>query len=220
MTATPPPTAAESGFSDERLDSGLERVLREHLSLESAALRMNQSPNARTVYDTSLDFTRLFYMAFISLDTQIGIADTKAQLIMAANTILVASIAFNPGAFTTVVFGDGGTLLARISLGLSLAMLIALVTSIFFALGSSRPNLRGSQRRNLFFFGHAAEMDEDDFLEQFMGMTMEEVKTAIIGQIHAKSIIVVNKYRQIRLSLVFLFTGLLLWIAARLTAAL
>lgn len=220
MTASTPPAVAESGFPDETLESRLARALQEHAQPETAALGLNHASNERTVRDVNLDFTRLFYMAFISLDTQIGIADTKAQLIMAANTILVASIAFSPGTFSTVLLGDGGTLLQRISAGLSLAMLMALVTSIFFALGSSRPNLRGSRRRNLFFFGHVAEMDEDEYLAAFMGMTMDQVKAAVIGQIHAKSGIVANKYRQIRLSLVFLFAGLILWIAARLTAAL
>lgn len=179
--------------------------------------------NERVVREADIDFTRLFYMAFITLDTQIIIADTKAQLIMGANAVMIASLGFNQAETFGVLGNPAATTAQQSGLLLLLGMAVLMVMSVYYALNSSRPNLRnpqpGAMGRNLFFFGHVAQMSGDDYEQQFMGLTMEEVKRSVIRQIHAKSTIVTRKYAMINRSLMLLFLALILWLGSRVVLA-
>jgi len=178
-------------------------------------------PNTVTVAAANIDFTRLVYMLHMSMDMQISIADTKAQLIMGANAILVASIALNPGALSSALVTAGSQPLERFAVAISLLMIVALLISIYFALSSARPKLSGAaKQKNLFFFGTAAALEEAAYVKQFMALTMDDVKMSVIAQIHAKAVIVDKKYRSIRSSLLFLFIALVLWLLVRLVFAL
>ncbi|MFQ3567861.1 MAG: Pycsar system effector family protein [Aggregatilineales bacterium] len=178
-------------------------------------------PNVVTVAAANIDFTRLVYMLHMSMDMQISIADTKAQLIMGANAILIASIALNPGALSSALITADTQPVERFAVAISLLMVVALLISIYFALSSARPKLRGgTKQNNLFFFGTAAALEEAAYVEQFMALTMDDIKTSVIAQVHAKAVIVEKKYRGIRSSLLFLFIALLLWLLARLVFAL
>jgi hypothetical protein len=176
---------------------------------------------AQTVENTAIDFTRLFFMLYQGLDTQIALADTKAQLIMTANAILIASIAFSRGTFANVLNGVASPV-DMITTATTLLMALFLVASVYFALLATRPRIvpPAVGTANLFFFGHIAHMDIDSYTDQFMGMSMQDIKRDVLAQIHAKSAIVERKFRSVRFSLLCLFAGLLLWILTRLILAL
>ena len=165
-----------------------------------------------TVRDVGIDFTRLFYMLYQQMDSQIILADSKAQLIITANAIIIASITLDQGALRRIV--DAGTALPdRIGLALSVLMIGSIILSVFFALATTRPNLAPpAQVVNLFFWGHAAQMPEPDYREQFMNMTIEEVKQSVLTQIHARSGVVARKFRFVQRSLDFLFVSLILYL--------
>lgn len=180
--------------------------------------------NERQVKDAAIDFTRLLAMAFVSLDTQIAIADTKSQIIIGANTILIASLGLNQDAIIGMLTGDTSTLGQQLGAGLMLIMAVILMASVYYALAGSRPNLRQPQPGttvpaasggNLFFFGHVASMTQTDFEAAFLDQTMEEVKQDVAAQIHAKSVIVTRKYRMINISLRLLFLALFVWLFSR-----
>jgi hypothetical protein len=169
------------------------------------------------VQEVGIDFTRLFYMLYLSLDTQVLIADTKAQIIMGANAILLAAAAFNRGEALRVFTNSSATLSDQVGLVLTLLMLLALFVSVYYALITARPNLipPPGANRNLFFFGHIAQMDEEAYVDAFLGMSMDDVKRTVIRQIYARSVVVERKYRNVRVSLTFLFLGLVCFVAAR-----
>lgn len=187
---------------------------------DAVGLNPRMAANDATVQQAPLDFSRMIYMSFLGLDTQISIADTKAQLIMTANTILIASMVIAPGSLGAVLSGAPITARDAIVTLLLLGMGACLVISIYNALRSSGPRMTASRRPNLFFFGHVAAMSEEQFEESFLGMNMMDVKTAVLGQIWAKSVIVQRKYKHVALAIRFLFLALGLWLIARVIGAL
>ena len=187
---------------------------------DSQDLPVRLAPNKATVEQAAVDFTRMLYMSFMGLDTQISIADTKAQLIMTANTILIASMVIAPGSLGALLSGQQLTLRDSVVTLLLLGMGASLVYSIYNALRSSGPRMTASRRPNLFFFGHVAAMTEEDFEEKFMDMNMLDVKSGVLRQIYAKSVIVQRKYQHIHRAIRFLFLALGLWLIARIIGAL
>jgi hypothetical protein len=178
------------------------------------------SSNESSVSDARVDFGRMLSMLFQGLDTQISIADNKAQLIMTANTILIASMVSAPGSIGALL--SGGTLTIRDSAVtlLLLGMGACLVYSVYNALRSSGPRLEVRRRANLLFFGDVAELSEEDFEAQFMDMNILEMKSAVLRQVHSKSVIVQRKYVHIRRAIRFLYLALALWLVARVIGAL
>jgi hypothetical protein len=174
------------------------------------------------VGDMPIDFSRLFAMLYNGLDVQIGIADNKAQIVVAANSILLASLALTgTGTLASPSLASDAPLDARLAIVLLVATAACLAASIFQALRSSRPNLRGPKAgSNLFFFGDIASQNEDDFVARFSAMSADDLKQAIMRQVHAKSLIVTAKYVHLRSSMHFLFAALALWLAMRLLLAL
>lgn len=165
-----------------------------------------------TVREVGIDFTRLFYMLFQQMDTQIMLADSKAQLIITANAIIIASLSFDTGTIRRIV-AAGTTLPDRLGLVVSVAMIVCIILSVFYALMTTRPNLiPPTQMGNLFFWGHIAQMSEADYRSRFMNMTIDEVKLSVITQIHARSKVVGRKFRTVQRSLDFLFISLLLYV--------
>jgi hypothetical protein len=199
-------------------DSTQEHLPERGTELHGLAARL--AANEATVGQAPVDFSRMLYMSFLGLDTQISIADTKAQLIMTANTILIASMVIAPGSLGALLSGQTLTLRDSVVTLLLLGMGASLVYSIYNALRSSGPRMTASRRPNLFFFGHVAAMTEEDFEGQFMQMNMLDVKSAVLRQIYAKSVIVQRKYRHIHIAIRFLFLALGLWLVARIIGAL
>ena len=165
-----------------------------------------------TVRDVGIDFTRLFYMLYQQMDSQITLADSKAQLIITANAIIIASITLDQGAIRRIL-AAGTSPADRVGLGLSIAMIVCIMLSVFYALATTRPNLAPpTQVLNLFFWGHIAQIPEAEYREKFMGMSIDEVKLSVITQIHASSRVVARKFRHVQHSLDFLFISLVLYL--------
>jgi hypothetical protein len=180
-----------------------------------------QVPVGMTAAEAPLDYSRLLAMLHTSMEMQISLADGKSSIIVAANSILIASLALSASAFSTTLFDPAAPMTQRVALVTTAAMGVFLVLSIVYALRSSKPNLRRTRlTRNLFFFGDVAGMDEDAYVQSFLDMDMQAVKQQVARQIHARSLILMAKYLSIRWSLRFLFVALGLFVVTRTLLAL
>jgi hypothetical protein len=180
-----------------------------------------QVPVDMTAAEAPLDYSRLLAMLHTSMEMQISLADGKSSIIVAANSILIASLALSASAFSTTLFDPAAPMTQRLALVTTAAMGVFLVLSIVYALRSSKPNLRRTRlAHNLFFFGDIAGMDEDVYVQSFLDMDMQAVKQQVARQIHARSLILMTKYLSIRWSLRFLFTALGLFVVTRTLLAL
>lgn len=173
-------------------------------------------PPEMTAAQAPLDYSRLFAALHNTMEMQISLADGKSAIIVAANSILIASIALTGGAFSATLFEPSAPMTQRLALVTMAAMGVFLVLSIFYALRGSKPNLRRTRlSRNLFFFGDIAGLDEDAYVDAFLDMTMQDIKEQVARQVHARSLIIVKKYHSIRWSLRFLFVALGLFVVTR-----
>lgn len=179
--------------------------------LEELFLRSSIINYEETFEEMHLDVTRLFMLLHDSVDRQIVLATQKAQLILAANLLLTGALVFDRGFITNTLFGSSATLAEQLQLLIMLGMIGAMLMSIMFALKTARPKLIATTRmHNLFFFGHIVQLSEDDFVNRFMHMNIQDIKRALLTQIYAKSRILDKKFLFTRYSMTFMFAALLL----------
>jgi hypothetical protein len=162
-------------------------------------------------------------MLYNNLDVQVQIADNKAHLVMAANTILLTGLALNREGLQTA-FQDFGDPLSLLALGATLLMLLMIFGSLYFALMVARPRLIGISKatdtpRNLFFFGDVQSLGRDDFVEQFMHQDMTTIKRQVLQQIHNRSRVVMRKYEDSRRSINYLVGAIVFWVLAQMLMA-
>jgi hypothetical protein len=149
---------------------------------------------------------------FDHIEKQINLADTKAQLTLAAGAIL-AALAFPLGKGTALLlFDNAKPLIERLTAGLMLLTFLTLLLSIVFALAAARPTLRLPQQRSTFlYFGHIAKMSEDQFVSSFLSEPIQEMRESVLAQVWAKSQLADRKFTMTRRSLAFLIGAIGLW---------
>jgi hypothetical protein len=167
------------------------------------------------VRDHSIDFTRLLYMLSQDMDNLIRQADTKAQIILGVNAILAAT-GVASGTIAGHLLNESTSLLAKSATLLTLLMLFSLLASIFFALFTASPRVTGEKAPNAFFFGSIAKMSQADYVKFFQALTLQDVKTSVMMEIHAKRHIVEVKFKGAQRSVNFLFLAIVLWTLSRL----
>lgn len=146
------------------------------------------------------------------LDRQIDLADRKAQLILAACTFMAATIAPLTARIRFDFFNPTVASLQRLTAVSTVFLVVALLLCVYFALLVTRPALsKKRQKPSLLYFGHIADMSEQEFLNRFVRQQPEEIRDAILSQVYQKASIAMRKFAAIRRSLNFLFLTFLLW---------
>ncbi len=174
----------------------------------------------QAVNDNPLDLTRLLYMLYIDMDSLIRQADTKAQIALGVDTVLLATT-------TPLIAGLGGRLLdvnaafsQRVGALLSLLVIVTLLISVYFALATASPRIKITQNLfSPFFFGSIAALDQSTFVQQFLGLSIQDVKISVLKEIHAKSQIVQAKFTAAQWSVRFLLVSVFLIGISRLLLA-
>jgi disulfide bond formation protein DsbB len=162
------------------------------------------------------DFTTPATLLFEHIEGQINRADTKAQLVLTADALLITAFTLSGSGITAAIAGNTAAARDIVSGVAELLVFVALITSIYFAIAASRPILHPpSQRCNLFFFGHIAQLDEQTFIDTFTGQSEAEMRTSILAQVYAKSLIADHKFASVGRSTNFLIAALVLWAVMR-----
>jgi len=188
--------------------------------LNAKVLDLDYVEQINSVSNTPIDFTRLFYMLSQEMDHLIRHADTKAQLILGVDAVLIASSAQLAPGMAAAILDPNGSWIVRGAFALSVLMLVLLLGSIFYALFTVVPRVRKSHiGDNLYFFGSIAHMTEEDYTHRFLNMSMDQLKKTVIAQIHAKANIVQRKFYGVRLSVNFLFFAVMCWVLVRVMMA-
>ncbi len=164
---------------------------------------------------------QLAVQLFEHMQGLINFADTKAQLTLAADALLAATITTMSQQVMVNLLNSNALPLARIAGLLGVLMFVALLLSIYFSLVVARPVLHvsGAKNHSLFYFGHIVQYSEKEFIEAFMSLTDEEAQAALLTQIYARSKIVWRKFTAIRHSLDFLVVTLVLWVTTQVLLA-
>ncbi len=155
--------------------------------------------------------TEMASLLFDHIEGQLARADNKAQLILAADTLLAAALTLSGGGIGKM-FNAGMTAGEVVSNSVSVLLFLSLIVSIFFAILASKPILKTpSQERNLFFFGHITDCKPDEFAAQFLNQSEDDIREALLGQVYTKSLIASYKFKRVGRSTNFLIIALALW---------
>jgi hypothetical protein len=161
--------------------------------------------------------TELAKFLFEHIEGQINRTDTKAQLIMAVDALLAATITSSGKGMTASLLDANSPVMNRLAAVPTLLMFVALLLSVYYALLVIRPKLRFSQKRQtLFYFGHIVQWDEDEFIGKFLSLPSDEIIASILAQVYAKAQVAQHKFAGIHWSLNFLIAALILWAIAQL----
>ncbi len=160
-----------------------------------------------SVGELPLDYTRVLGTQYVDTVGQIRAADRKAQLILGINALLL-------GLFGSADLVDALRAGENVGLGAvlsTIALVAALVSVTDAALVIIPRKGKAIPVDRPLFFGWVASHSEDEFLERYLGLTMEEMRRALLVEIHATSIIAAMKYRWARRSANALVAALMLW---------
>jgi hypothetical protein len=155
--------------------------------------------------------TEMASLLFDHIEGQLARADNKAQLILAADTLLAAALTLTGGGIGKM-FSAGMTSGEIVFNSISVLLFLSLIVSIFFAILASKPIMKApKQERNLFFFGHIIGCKPDEFADHFLNQSEDDIRDALLGQVYAKSLIAGYKFKRVGRSTNFLIIALVLW---------
>jgi hypothetical protein len=173
----------------------------------------------KTSVDEIKDLAAFLYSLIENL---IARADTKAGLILAADTVFATGlIMLSKGAIVNLLDGSAA-FTSRFTGLLAILTFAALLLSALFVLLVARTKLlpgKGSSG-SLFFFGRIARMSYQDFVEQFSGQSSAEWRNSLLSEVHITARLVDLKFIRIRYSIDFLIAAVLLWAIMRIVVAL
>ncbi len=150
-------------------------------------------------------------LIYAYLSNQIFMADSKAQLTLAADALLAtAIITFNTN-FWGRLLDPATPPLPRLAALLLVGSLAALVLSIYYSLRVARPTLLPSKQPNLFYFVDVSRMTEAEFRVRFMSQTPDQITEALIEEVYLLSRIAYNKFNRVGRSINWLIVAFVLW---------
>lgn len=151
-------------------------------------------------------------MLFEHIEAQINLADTKAQLTLAADTLLAAAITLSDRGTASKLLDSTAAVADRLAACVSILLFVSLILSICLALLAARPTLRPPERsRNLFYFGDIVRLRKQEFTRAFLGQSDSDVTESILAQVYAKAEIATYKFSTIQRSIELLLVALILW---------
>ena len=108
--------------------------------------------------DQEEEVTKATLLLFEHIEEQIGRADTKAQLTLAADALLAGTLAALGKGAARSLLSNTLPVLDRFADLFTIFMFLALVCSFYWALRVINPHLRGSKRFTLMYFGRIAQI--------------------------------------------------------------
>jgi hypothetical protein len=171
------------------------------------------------ISSTAVDVTRLLYMLYQDVESQINRADLKAQITLSTSAILAAMVS-NMGlglkspdlhlwtATEWTLLGIYALFIAFICCAIAHALLAAFPRSI----GKSK---KKPENANLYFTADIVTLHPETYVQLFGAQLNSDVRENVLKQIHAKGRVLEAKLGHVRWGLKFLSLGMLIWLLAR-----
>lgn len=162
---------------------------------------------------TEQELRTLAAFLFNLIEAQITRADTKAGLVVAADSFFITlGIFFTRRGAILMVFDSGVPPVERILSILYMLVFAAVFCSMFYGLLATRPALtkRGSGG-TLFFFGRIAQHEHGEFLDIFSKQSLADHRVSLLTEVHNTARIASVKFKRVRYSIDFLILALVLW---------
>ncbi|MBI5033506.1 MAG: hypothetical protein HZB51_23535 [Chloroflexi bacterium] len=157
---------------------------------------------------------------FNLIENQITRADTKAGLIIAADTVLATGASLWSKSTIVNLLNDAMPFNVRASAFFTLMTFGALLCSTLFALMVARPVMKAHETGGtLFFFGRISQMTYDDFAAKFASQSPDEFRQSLLTEVYTTARLARKKFLRIRYSLDFLIAAVFLWGMVQIVAA-
>lgn len=184
---------------------------REHQANHFLKQTMTTPPKKEDYIDQK-DVHQLAGFLYELFESQITRADTKAGLIIAATTVFAAGlILFSKGTLLNVMSATA-SFSSRLTGLFMVLTFISLALSMIYALLVARPILQDQGTGGtLFFFGKISRMSYPEFVKKFSHQSTEELREALLTEVHNTARLANQKFIRIRHSLDFLIAAVVLW---------
>lgn len=169
-------------------------------------------PNLEGVTNES-ELRTLAAFVFNLIEAQITRADTKAGLVIAADSVLITvSIFFTRRGGLLTLFDASASPLERVLSVLYVLIFGALFFSMFYGLLAARPALvKKGTGGTLFFFGRIAQHEPREFIDIFSKQPMADHHASLLTEVYNTARIASQKFVRVRKSIDFLILALFLW---------
>jgi hypothetical protein len=152
---------------------------------------------------TNADELVLARLLFNHIENQIKMADSKAWLTIAANSLLVAIGNYLTSGLIEKMPSD-------LIIGTIGMVVLVIIVSLWYALMAVNPSLIATDTNNLFYFGNIAKLSEQEFVSTFKVQTPEQVSCALFIEVYNKAVIAEKKFKSLKVSLNFFFFAMIL----------
>lgn len=149
---------------------------------------------------------------FRELQTHIQAADQKVQFVLTANAFLAASVSFEGRNALAKIEAQGLTTISSLALIGSGMILLGIIASTVFTVLTLIPRVSLQVRRSVFFFSDVADTPADMYVNEFMGLSAEELYRQVIYQVHSNARIVEVKFMWARRATLSLAATLFVWV--------
>ncbi len=158
---------------------------------------------------------------FNLIENQITRADTKAGLILAADTVFATAASMLSKGVILNLFDNAAPLNVRLIAFMTVLTFAALFCSTIFALLVARPVMKAhGAGGTLFFFGNISLLGYEEFVEKFTRQSSEEFRQALLVEVHTTARLARSKFTRIQYSLDFLIVAVFLWGVIQIVSAL
>jgi hypothetical protein len=167
----------------------------------------NKQP-AATVDETTV---QVALSLFEHIEDQINHTDTKAQVVLAADAIILGWLSTQKPNVVQAVFGSHAAAGGRFLSVLVVLVFVGLFLSLACGLVVIWPRARATTGATLVYFGAIARRREPEFVTAFMQQSQGEVTQTVLAGVHATARIAQQKFRWVSGSVAFLLGALVLW---------
>ena len=151
---------------------------------------------------------------FLSLESQVMVADRKVQAVFGLNAFLVAALSLQSQQSLNALVSKGFSLNLAIDLLLKAVFLTCVCIATWSAVKALSPRLRLNKqsKKSLFFFGDIRSQSLSEFSSSFLSLSNEEAVRELLGSAHAVSNILAVKYKMLKRSTFCISLALLIWV--------
>jgi hypothetical protein len=146
---------------------------------------------------------------FRHVEDQINRSDTKAQVVLAADAILLGWFGMQPPTTLPAMLAGHVAVGGQASVLCSVLVFVSLFLSVACGLAVIWPRSSPSPDSSLVYFGAIARRNESDYVAAFLAQSQRDLAQGLLAGVHAKARVANHKFRWVRLSVAFLLLALL-----------
>ncbi len=154
---------------------------------------------------------------FVSLETQVQLADRKVQVIFGLNAFLVAALSLQNQQSIMTLGQSALTLSVIFDIVLKVCLLSCVCLATWAAIQALQPRVRAPKgvefpQLSLFFFKDIRSQTMSEFTDAFINLTNRDAVIELLSSAYSISGILTLKYTMLRRSTLLLSVALLIWI--------